>query len=215
MVDDELKREVDEAMRRERWQALWKQFGDKIIYLSIGVILFTAAVVFWQNHTLKTLQSRTDQIITGHELYSQGRYKEARDVFAEVTAESKGKLKTLAHIWLAKSELELGEADKALDALAGSIPSPLKIDALVAYACIQGAMMAPQDERFTACLPSRDGDPFYAMAQEMTAVDAIAGGEIVAADTLPEGVLLPQTQQRRIMDLKSFIASSGDAGDAE
>lgn len=215
MADDELMRDVDEALRRERWQALWKQFGDKIIYLSVAVILFTAAIVFWQNHMLETLQARTDQIITGHELYSHGRYKEARDVFKEATGESKGKLKTLAYIWLAKSDLQLGEVSNALDALASAIPSPLEKDSLVAYACIQGAMMAPEDDRFVKCLPADDSDPFFAMSEEIKALDSIAKGEAIAADSLSKGILLPATQKRRILDLQAFIASSGQAGNGE
>lgn len=62
-------REVDEELRRENWEKLWKSYGKYVIGAAVGIVLVTAAVVGWRE-------------------YSQYRSRQAGDAFASVIAET-------------------------------------------------------------------------------------------------------------------------------
>ena len=49
-MSDEFIREVDEEVRQERTQLLWKRYGRYVIALAVVIVLATAAGVFWRNY---------------------------------------------------------------------------------------------------------------------------------------------------------------------
>ena len=62
MSDDSLFREVDEEVRAERFQKLWKQYGAYVAGAAIGVVLAVAGINGWQYW--KTKQAVADPILS-------------------------------------------------------------------------------------------------------------------------------------------------------
>jgi len=62
-------REVDEELRRENWEKLWKSYGKYVVGAAVGIVLVTAGIVGWRE-------------------YSQYRNRQAGDAFAAVVAQT-------------------------------------------------------------------------------------------------------------------------------
>lgn len=82
----ELMREIEEDIRRERFDKLWKDFGRVMIGASIAVIVATAILVVWQNHRQGVAQTHTAQLMHGVELFEQQDYKGAIAAFDALSA---------------------------------------------------------------------------------------------------------------------------------
>lgn len=66
-------REVDEELRRENWEKLWKSYGKYVIAAAVGIVLATSAVVGWRE-------------------FSQYRNRQAGDAFAEIVARTEAEI---------------------------------------------------------------------------------------------------------------------------
>lgn len=213
---NQLIREVNEEMRRDRMVAAWRVFADKIIYISIAIVLVTTGILFWQNHMRTLKEERSEQMAKGYELYKAGQFKEAEAVFAELTAAAKPPMATLAAIWHAKTALKDQKTEEAVGSLAQVVgQAGASDDVLTRFACLQGAMIAPDDERFKACQPTLQDDPFYPLAVELSASQQLLNEDHSVLPTLPQGMDVPRTQARRFNDLDSYARSSREAADAQ
>lgn len=81
-------REVDEELRRENWEKLWKAYGKYVVGAALAIVLVTAAVVGWRE-------------------YSQYRSRQAGDAFAAAIAQAE----TSADPGAAAAALEAYAAD--------------------------------------------------------------------------------------------------------
>jgi len=49
-LSDEFIREVDEEVRQERYEILWKRYGRYVLAAAVAIVLATAAGVLWKNY---------------------------------------------------------------------------------------------------------------------------------------------------------------------
>lgn len=211
-MSDELIREVNEAMQKERMQAFWDRYGKQLLGAAgVAVLLAIASLVYQQQQTAGN-QQRTSLLLEAREQFAAKQYEQARQSFAKVSDESKGETRALALIWQAKAASELKDNAGALEAYAQASEAKAgeKSGVFAAFACLSGAMLAPQDARFAACLPKDASAPLFAMAAEMRAVDAALDPK---ADTvvLPNPQSLPFSQRQRVDDLNIYLSSKSDA----
>ena len=68
MSDDDLLKEFEEDMRRERSEAVWKSFGKYVVWLSIAIVLGTASGVSWRYWQKTEGMRQTSQLIEGRDL---------------------------------------------------------------------------------------------------------------------------------------------------
>ena len=141
MSDSEFFREVNEAVRQDRYKALWDKYG---VYVLVGAVLLVAGVAafkawtYWQQHEAEDAGARFSQALT---LEAGGDQAKAREMLAALAEQGPQGYATLARFQLAASEAKAGETDKAVasyDALA----KDAKVDAILqGYATIQAASL--------------------------------------------------------------------------
>ncbi len=77
----ELFREIEDDIKRERYDKLWHSFGKVMVGVSLIVILITIGVVIWQNYTQTKAMERTSEFIKGIDRLNIEDYKGAITVF--------------------------------------------------------------------------------------------------------------------------------------
>jgi hypothetical protein len=74
---DELIHEVEEQLKWERLEKLWKDFGAYIIGGILAVILGVAGFVYWNHSQLKNKEALSEKYTAAVQLLSEGKSKEA------------------------------------------------------------------------------------------------------------------------------------------
>ncbi len=180
-------REVDEELRRENWEILWKKYGKLLIAAAVALVLGTAGTVGWRE-------------------YDRGQREDAGGVFGTVIAEVENSEKPgvaadilaayipgapdgyamLARLREAKLRADAGETEVAIalyDGLAGdNSVEPLFRDLAALYS-VRMQIDSGDPIVLGARLSSlaADGKPWRYTAREMQAVLALNGGDSAAA----------------------------------
>lgn len=208
-MNDDLIREVNEAMKVDRARALWNTHGKKIMMLAVAIVALAGGFSYWQQQQHAAHQQWTNDLMAARDVFRSGDAAKAKDLYEALVKNSTGAQSQMAGLWLAKSELKLANQEGVLNALNNVIKQDdaKNPSAFAALACLQGAALAPEDERFVTCLSTQKGAPLKALADEHKAVMLMAKGDYKAAKAaLPKGSLSPD-QQARIDDMSSYIAS--------
>lgn len=141
MSDSSFLREVDEAVRHERYKKLWDRYG---IYAIAGAVLIVAGVAgykgwnYWRERVASDAGAKFSQALV---LEQGGDSAQARDAFTELAEQGPKGYRVLARFQLAQAHAQAGEIDKAVkdyDALAsdGSVDNILR-----GYAAIKAATL--------------------------------------------------------------------------
>lgn len=110
---NELYREIEEDIRRERVQKLWHGFGKLMVAASVAVILFTAFVVIMQNHRQARATEQTMQLLQGIDRLRVEDYKGAIVALNELTADTGSSYYGLAMLRKAQAQTALGDRESA------------------------------------------------------------------------------------------------------
>jgi len=180
-------REVDEELRRENWEKLWKKYGKLAIAAAIALVLGTAAVVGWREY------DRSQRMEAGErfgaviaEVENTKDPAQAADMLAAYIPDAPDGYATLARMREAKLRADAGDRETAIaiyDALAAdSAVEPLFRDLAALYSVrmqVDGGDPATLNARL---LPlAVDGNPWRYTARELQAVVAMNSGDNSAA----------------------------------
>jgi hypothetical protein len=114
LSDESLFREVDEEVRRQKIQDLWKRWGNLILAVSLAVIVVVAGYKGWQYWELKRSEQAAQEYFMALNLASQGKTDEALKTYAKLSASGHGGYGLLARM---NSAAELAAADKKDEAI--------------------------------------------------------------------------------------------------
>jgi len=120
---NELIREIEEDIRRERFDKMWKSFGKVMVSISIAVILGTIVFVVMQDRRQSNAMEKTAQLIKGIDRLNIEDYKDAITVFSSLADDPSSKYYGMAMLRKASAENALGRHDDAIKTyqqLAGS-----------------------------------------------------------------------------------------------
>jgi hypothetical protein len=141
MSDRDFFREVDEAVRQDKYKKLWDRYG---IFVIIGAALIVAAVAgykgwnYWRASAASSAGAQFSQAMV---LAGTGDAPKAREAFDQLAADGPSGYRVLARFQLAAVDAKAGETDKAVsgyDALA----TDASVDAILkGYATIQAATL--------------------------------------------------------------------------
>jgi hypothetical protein len=108
-------REVEEDVRRERLEKLWKQYGDYIIAGLAVIVVGVAGYKLWQHYQAVQIAKASIAYSTAVQLNNSGRSAEAAQAFAKIAKEAPSGYAATAK--LAEADALLADG-KAADAVA-------------------------------------------------------------------------------------------------
>jgi hypothetical protein len=207
--------EVDEEVRRERLEQLWKQYGNYIIAALILVLACIGAwrgYVYWQERKAAEAGAAYE---AASMLADEGKRTEAQAAFAKLASDGTAGYRTLARF---REAAQLGSSDPkaavaAYDALAADANLGRSLQDLAAVRA--GLLLvdtAPYQELRTRLEPLTASDrPFRHSARELLAFGAWRGGDNAAARQWIDAVIAdpdtPSTIRSRVDVLAALMPS--------
>ena len=207
--------EVDEEVRRERLEQLWKQYGNYIVAALILVLACIGAwrgYVYWQERKAAEAGAAYEAAST---LADEGKRTEAQAAFAKLASDGTAGYRTLARF---REAAQLGSSDPkaavaAYDALAADANLGRSLQDLAAVRA--GLLLvdtAPYQELRTRLEPLTASDrPFRHSARELLAFGAWRGGDNAAARQWIDAVIAdpdtPSTIRSRVDVLAALMPS--------
>ncbi len=120
--DDGLIREVEEELRREQYEKLWKQYGTYILAVAVAIVVAVGGYNYWQYARLKAAEDNGVQFAKAVDLFQRGKKADAEKVMQKLANDGAGGYRALAGLKLAGDIAASGKTVKAVaafDKLAG------------------------------------------------------------------------------------------------
>lgn len=219
MVDnnDELFREVEEELRRERYERLWKQYGHYVIGVAATIVIVVAGYKYWEHYNKTATESAGANFETAMQAAANKKFDDATAELTKITKEAPTGYATLAELALAGTALQDGKPSSAEQALAElsdrSAADPLLKD----YAKLQAAALNIGKQDFTEIknqlspLMGETG-PWRHLAKEYLATAAIKANKTDEAREVLTNLLadskLPRQARERINRMLGMIAAA-------
>jgi hypothetical protein len=113
-VSDDLIREINEDISRERFKAIWKKYGKIISNVVIGVLVVVAAYVGWQRYTQHNQEKDGLQFSQAMELVKTESFPGAVDKLSALVKDGSKGYALLSRFELAEIKLKQKENNAAL-----------------------------------------------------------------------------------------------------
>jgi hypothetical protein len=213
-TSDEFIREVDEAVRQDRWLKLWRHYSTYIVGGALAIVIGTGAGVAWRNYQESQRLEEARRYAAAEELLRQDRPSEAAAAFLALAEDAGGGYDVLARLRAAEAQIEAGEAGAAaasLDRLAedgDAAPVYRQLgDLLALQQNFDGADAAALTGRLAGL--SEANAPWRYSALELEALAQLRAGETEAArrtlETLLADPLTPGNLSRRAAELLASL----------
>lgn len=216
--EDTLIREVEEELRRERMEQLWKQYGSYFLVMALAIIIGVGGFKFYQTRQLAAANTAGAAYEAAANLMQDGKQDDARKALDELIKTGPSGYAALARLKLAGLELGAGEKAKALaqyEALAGAAGA----DGLLrSFARLQAAALKIGDADFTE-VENRLNDlvgessPWRANARELIALAALKAGKNDTARKALENVMADRTAPADVRERAQIMMSEIVASD--
>jgi len=182
-------KEVDEDLRRDNLEKLWKKYGLQIIGLAAAVVLGVAGVQGWQYYDLDQRGKLSDRYGAALELTLGGETAAGLDAMIDLSEASGNGYAGLAAFEEARLRVESGDTGGAIEVwdriAAGSGLGPGFAEAATLFSVLHQI-----DDGDPAVLRARlqpratDSQPFRSTARELLAMIALGEGDTAAARAL-------------------------------
>lgn len=116
MSDDLIFREVDEDVRRERYETMWKRYGAYAIGATVLIVAVVAGVVFWQDYQRGERGEAGAAFEAALDRLDAGQAVEAAAAFDQIAASGPGGYRALAGMQAAAARAAAGNGTEALAA---------------------------------------------------------------------------------------------------
>ena len=193
MADEDLfLREVDEDLRKDRLNALWKSYGPALIALAVLIVVGVGGYRGWDYYTTKQANESGDRFLAALEQAASGNADAAAEQFNALAGDGYGSYPLLARM---RAATELAKTDAtaavaAFDAIAGDSTADNRLRDLAriraAYLLVDlgdYAAVAQRAEPLTA-----GGNAWRFSAKEALALAAWKGGDNTNAQRLFEEI---------------------------
>ena len=214
----EIFHEVDEDVRRERYEKLWKAYGKYIVGAVLGIVVATIAVVGWRQYQLGQREAEGERFAAALALSAEGRSAEAANAFAELAGEAGRGYRLLARFQAAAALKDSGAGDRAVSiydqiAAEGGAGATLRdLAALLAVQTLFDQTSAPELERRLERLLG-DDNPWRYSARELAALVALKSGNTSAARegfaALADDASAPAGLRARAAEMLAAIGGTG------
>lgn len=206
--------EINEELRRDNLQQLWKKYGNYVIALAVLIVVATAAVVGWRAYQDKQREAQGAQYAAALTLVQQGKDADAAAAFASLAKTADSGRAVLARFEAAASQVQSGDVPGAIatyDQIAadGSVDQAFRDVATMLsarYTLDKGDAQAV----IAKLQPLASGaGPWHGLALELTALAEMKAGQTAKAkgdfDALAKDATAPSgVRQRANVMLETF-----------
>ncbi len=184
-------REIDEELRHEKFEKLWREYGRYVIMAAVAVVVVVAGVSGWNQYQEGQRLADGARFAAAKALSDDGKNEEARALFASLARESGTSYGTLARFHQAALSAREGDAEAAVglyDALAADtgIDAPFRDLATILSQSVRANGSSPDVEAIDGRLrPLIDGGGTWRhSALEILGTLAHRSGDIAKAKEL-------------------------------
>ncbi|ODA66473.1 hypothetical protein A7A08_02596 [Methyloligella halotolerans] len=186
MSDGDLFREVDQAVRQERYRLIWDRFGYYILAVAALIVLVVAGYrgwVYWQEKQAKETGA---EFVSALELAQAQNTEKAEKAFEKLAEDAPQGYETLARFQIAAAEADAGKTKEAVakyDAIAedGSVDPILRGNAIVQAATLRlpEADYAEMERRLEPLI--NENSPWRYSAHDLLGLSAYRTGDMETA----------------------------------
>jgi hypothetical protein len=181
--------EVDEELRRDKAEALWKRYGNYVVGAALAIVVATAGYVVWRDYDRKQAIANSTAFFDAAALTAAGDPAKAQSAFEALAQGGSGGYAALARLREAGLKSEAGDREAAAAGYAsvaedGRAPQELR-DLARLLASIQSIeKLAPGelDQRLHAL--RADSNPWRHSATELVAIATLHAGDAAKAREL-------------------------------
>lgn len=196
---NELFLEIQEDVRRERAEKLWRSFGRFAVWASVVVVFLTILFVVWQDHTRSVGAEKTALLLKGNDRMALEDYKGAVPIFDSLASDKDSPHYGIAMLRKAQAQTLGGDAEGAKQTYAELSKTNSEFAELAKIKTPAG------DEA-----PADISSPFYFSFTEYRAWDLLAQGKKSEAAELFAAIasndLAPPSQGARAQEVLQHIA---------
>jgi hypothetical protein len=208
--------EVEEEVRRERFEKLWKQYGDYIIAAGAVVIIAIAGYELWTRYEDNQRIKASETLIAAQQLADSGNFVKSTEAFETLAKDAPGGYVTISRLSRAGVLLAQGRRNDALTiykSVAADDHGPLGSLALVRAGWIL-ADTAPRGELETLLTPLTGPDNAWRhVAGEVFAYADYHAGNVKKAQAefaaLADDKAAPDGLRHRASAMASFLKNGG------
>lgn len=212
MVDnnDNLLREVEEELRRERLEKLWKQYGNYVIAVAALIVIIVLGYKYLQKVRLEAAQAAGAQYAAAMTLKTDGKKEEATKAFETLVKEGPAGYRALAQLQLAGLLNERGKKDEALATYEELAKDNTADSLLSGFAALQAASLRLADADWTEMQNrlndlSADDSAWRYNARELLGLAAFKAGKTDEARKILEPLLADQSTPQGVVDRAQIV----------
>ena len=221
---DEIFREVDEELRKEKFEQLWKDYGT---YIAVAALVVVLGVGGWKFSEYLQAKRSAEAGARFNAVLLQLESKKTEDAekaLREISGSSQGGYRALARMKLAALDQASGKADEAVKAYDG-IAADTGVDGLMrGLASIKSAMLridaADWTEMQNRLTPLKvDKNPWQLSARELLGLSAWKAGRVEDAEAEYLALIgkegLPQGMKQRVEVMLALILDAKNQAKAD
>lgn len=184
-------REVDEDVRRERLENLWKKHGRVLIGVAVLAVMATAVLTYMRNEQNQKFEAATTQVAEVLQSLKDDNQAAVQSQLAELAPTLPSGQATIARLYASGLASESNERDKAIAALAeqaNDAKAPVLYRDLARILSIQLRLDSDDPAKLRTELEPlmASGQPWRFSAREAAALLAIKTGDTATARDLYE-----------------------------
>ena len=211
--------EVEEDVRREHYEKLWKKYGNYVIAAGAVLVLAVAGFQAWRNYDLGQRQAVSDRYEAAVQTALQGDVAKAETEFAALAADAPGGYETLAKFQLATAYLAQNKRDPAVTLLRELTDASDPVISSAARLRLAWTMAdaSPKPEIVTILQPltAEDSPWRFAAAEILAYMDLRDGSATVAQEQyakLAAEAQAPASLRQRAGALAEYLKANPPAG---
>ncbi len=216
---DLLIQEVDEDLRREQYEKLWKLYGHWVIAAAVLIVAIVAGSQGWQAWQTKQRHAEQAAMTRAQMQAQQGKIQDAIAAYTTLAANGSDGIAVEAQSRRAELLLQSGDRMGAISAydLLSKAPVP---DLYRELAVIKGGLLALDAGNTTlfaarlAALAAGTG-PWHSQALELEAMTALQGGDRAKAvqiyKSLADDARAPEGQRARAAEMLAALSAPSAA----
>jgi hypothetical protein len=216
--DDGLLREIEEELRRERLEKIWKQYGTYILAAAAVIVFGVLGFKYWESQRIAAAQDSGARYEEAMRLVNDKKEGSAEKEFEKIAVDGAGGYRALAQLQLAGSQAKQGKKAEAVAAYEALVNDSTADATLRDFARLQAAGLRIGEADFTE-MENRltplmsDASPWRFSARELLGLAAFKAGKSNDARTILTPLFVDQSTPQSITERAQIVMAQIAAGE--